>query len=89
MNYPLSVQGAVQGVSEGFTKKLEIQGVGSGRGGGQKADPAYWFRQVEIDAPEGIDFKCPDQTHIEISGVDKQLVGQVAANIRAVRKPEP
>ena len=44
---------------------------------------------VDIDAPEGIEFKCPDQTHIEVSGIDKQAVGQIAAEIRAVRKPEP
>ena len=44
---------------------------------------------VEVDAPEGITFAVPSPTRIEVSGADKQLVGQVAANIRAIRKPEP
>ena len=85
------VNNAVQGVSEGFTKKLEIVGVGfRAQLQGKKLVLNIGFcHTVEFDAPEGIDFKCPDQTTIEISGADRQAVGQMAAQIRAVRKPEP
>ena len=85
------VQNMVVGVSEGYTRKLEIVGVGYRAQ--LKAKPLIlsvgFCHTVDIDAPEGIEFKCPDQTHIEITGIDKQAVGQIAAEIRAVRKPEP
>ena len=86
-----NLQNIVQGVSEGFTKKLEIIGVGyRAQLQGKKLVLNIGFcHPVEIDAPEGITFTCPDNTHIEVTGVNKQQVGQVAANIRAVRKPEP
>ena len=80
----------VEGVANGFTRKLEIQGVGyRAQLQGKKLVLNVGFcHTVEIEAPTGIDFNCPDQTHIEVSGIDKQLVGQVAANIRAVRKKD-
>jgi large subunit ribosomal protein L6 len=85
------VANMVKGVSEGFSKKLEIIGVGyRAQLQGKKLVLNIGFcHPVEIEAPEGIDFNVPDQTHIEVSGVDKQRVGQTAAVIRAVRKPEP
>lgn len=85
------VNNAIVGVSEGYTKKLEIQGVGyRAQVQGSKLVLNIGFcHTVEIDAPEGISFACPDQTHIDVSGIDKQAVGETAAKIRAVRKPEP
>jgi len=85
------VANMVIGVSEGYVKKLEIQGVGyRAQLQGKKLVLNIGFcHTVEIEQPEGITFTCPDQTHIEVAGIDKQQVGQVAANIRAVRKPEP
>lgn len=81
----------VTGVSEGYTKSLEIQGVGyRAQLQGKKLVLSVGFcHTVDIEAPAGIDFVCPDANHINVTGIDKQLVGQVAANIRAVRKPEP
>ena len=85
------VQNMVVGVSEGYTKKLEIVGVGyrATLQGKKLVLNVGFCHSVDIEAPAGIEFKCPDQTHIEVSGVDKQVVGQIAAEIRAVRKPEP
>ncbi|MEZ0495784.1 50S ribosomal protein L6 [Sphingomonas sp. IW22] len=85
------VQNLVTGVSEGFTKKLLITGVGyraSTQGKTLKLQLGY-SHDVNFDIPEGIEIKTPDQTTIEISGIDKQKVGQVAAEIRRWRKPEP
>ncbi|MCP4572938.1 MAG: 50S ribosomal protein L6 [bacterium] len=81
----------VTGVTEGFTKKLEIVGVGyRANVKGKVLDLQLQFSHpVEYPIPEGITINCPDQNHIEVSGVDKQVVGQVAAEIRAYRKPEP
>ena len=81
----------VTGVTEGFTKKLEIVGVGyRANVKGKVLDLQLQFSHpVEYSIPEGISINCPDQTHIEVSGIDKQRVGQVAAEIRAYRKPEP
>ena len=81
----------VHGVTEGFEKQLEIIGVGYRAAvKGKVLDLQLQFSHpVEYPIPEGIAINCPDQTHIEVSGVDKQLVGQVAAEIRAYRKPEP
>ena len=73
-------------------KALEIVGVGyrAAAQGTSKLDMALGFSHpVVFEAPEGISFATPTQTRIEISGIDKQLVGQVAANIRKIRKPEP
>ena len=81
----------VLGVTEGFVKKLEIQGVGYRAAvKGKVLDLQLQFSHpVEYPIPEGITITCPDNTHIDVAGVDKQQVGQVAAEIRAYRKPEP
>jgi len=81
----------VVGVSEGFTKVLEIQGVGyraTLKGKGIELLVGF-SHSVEVDAPEGITFEVPEPTRIIVSGIDKEQVGQVAANIRRVRPPEP
>ena len=85
------VSNLVQGVTEGFTKTLEITGVGyraQSQGRKLKLQLGY-SHDVEVDVPEGLEVKTPDQTTIEISGIDKQAVGQFAAEIRQWRKPEP
>ena len=85
------VQNLVTGVTEGFTKKLLITGVGyraNAQGKKLKLQLGY-SHDVDLDVPEGIEIKTPDQTTVEISGIDKQLVGQVAAEIRSWRPPEP
>ncbi len=81
----------VVGVTEGFMKKLEIQGVGYRAAvKGKILDLQLQFSHpVEYPIPADIKIECPDATHINVSGVDKQRVGQVAAEIRAYRKPEP
>ena len=85
------VSNLVVGVSDGFTKVLEITGVGyraSVQGSNLKLQLGY-SHDVDFVIPEGITIKTPDQTTVEISGSDKQRVGQVAAEIRRWRKPEP
>ena len=85
------VQNLVTGVTEGFSKKLLITGVGyraASQGKVLKLQLGY-SHDVNFDIPEGIEIKTPDQTTVEISGIDKQKVGQVAAEIRRWRKPEP
>jgi large subunit ribosomal protein L6 len=85
------VQNLVTGVSEGFTKVLEITGVGyraQAQGRNLRLQLGY-SHDVNFPVPEGIDVKTPDANTIEISGIDKQKVGQVAAEIRRWRKPEP
>jgi large subunit ribosomal protein L6 len=85
------VANLVTGVSEGFTKTLEITGVGyraSVQGKNLKLQLGY-SHDVDFPIPDGITIKTPDQTTVEISGSDKQRVGQVAAEIRRWRKPEP
>lgn len=85
------VQNLVTGVTEGFTKKLLITGVGyraAAQGRKLKLQLGY-SHDVDIDVPEGIEVKTPDNTTVEISGADKQKVGQLAAEIRRWRKPEP
>jgi len=81
----------VLGVTEGFVKKLEIQGVGYRAAvKGKILDLQLQFSHpVEYPIAADIQIECPDNTHINVSGVDKQRVGQVAAEIRAFRKPEP
>jgi len=81
----------VKGVSEGFTKKLELVGVGyRAQAQGNTLKLALGFsHDIDFPVPEGIDIKCPQPTQIEISGIDKQQVGQVAAVIRSYRPPEP
>ena len=85
------VQNLVTGVTEGFSKVLEITGVGyraTAQGKTLKLQLGY-SHDVNFAVPEGIEIKTPDQTTVEISGIDKQKVGQVAAEIRRWRKPEP
>jgi large subunit ribosomal protein L6 len=81
----------VKGVTEGFVKQLEIQGVGYRAAvKGNVLDLQLQFSHpVEYPIPAGITITCPDATHIDVAGIDKQVVGQVAAEIRAYRKPEP
>ena len=85
------VSNLVEGVTEGFSKTLEISGVGyRAQAQGRKLKLQLGFsHDVDIDVPEGIDVKTPDQTTVIISGIDKQAVGQLAAEIRRWRKPEP
>ena len=85
------VQNLVDGVSEGFVKVLEITGVGyRAQAQGKKLKLQLGFsHDIDLDVPEGLTVNTPDQTTVEISGIDKQKVGQFAAEIREWRKPEP
>ena len=86
------VANMVTGVSAGFTRDLEIVGVGyrAVAQGPTKLELQLGFSHpVTVDAPEGITFEVPAPTRITVQGADKQLVGQVAADIRKIRKPEP
>ena len=86
------VNNMVVGVTDGFTKELEIIGVGYRA---EALTPTQlrlalgFSHPVLMEAPQGITFEVPTQTRIIVRGIDKEVVGQVAANIRAVRKPEP
>jgi len=85
------VQNLVTGVTEGYTKVLEITGVGyraAAQGRNLRLQLGY-SHDVNYPVPEGIEVKTPDANTVEISGIDKQQVGQVAAEIRRWRKPEP
>jgi len=81
----------VTGVSQGFAKKLTLVGVGyRAQAQGKKLNLSLGFSHpVEYEVPEGISIETPSQTEIVVTGIDKQKVGQVAANIRAYRPPEP
>ena len=81
----------VEGVTDGFEKRLEIQGVGYRAAlKGKKLEMALGYSHpVSIEPPEGIEFEVPQPTEIIVRGIDKQLVGEVAARIRRVRPPEP
>jgi large subunit ribosomal protein L6 len=86
------VANMVTGVSEGFVRELEIVGVGyrAAAAGPRHLDLQVGFSHpVAVDAPEGVEFEVPTPTRITVRGFDKQLVGQVAADIRKIRKPEP
>ncbi len=86
------VNNMVVGVTNGFAKELEIVGVGyrAAAQGPAKLELALGFSHpVSVDAPEGITFEVPVPTRIIVRGIDKEAVGQVAANIRKIRKPEP
>lgn len=85
------VNNIVIGVSEGYSKKLEIKGVGlRGNMQGKTLVMSLGFsHEVRYDVPEGVDVKMDGQTNIEVSGADKQQVGQVAAKIRGFKPPEP
>jgi len=81
---------AITGVSEGYVKELEIKGIGyRAKMQGDKIELSIGFSHpVIIEAPEGITLEVPEPTKIKVSGIDKQKVGQVAANIRAIRPPD-
>ena len=86
------VDNMVQGVTNGFSKELEIVGVGyrAEAQGPSAIKLALGFSHpVIVEAPEGITFEVPQATRVVVRGIDKEVVGQVAANIRAIRKPEP
>ena len=85
------VQNLVTGVTTGFSKKLVITGVGyraAAQGKNLKLQLGY-SHDVNFPVPEGVEVKTPDQNTVEISGIDKQAVGQFAAEVRRWRKPEP
>ena len=81
----------VVGVNEGFKKTLLIEGVGyrASLQGNKLVVAAGYSHLVEMEIPTGIKVECPTQTQIDITGYDKQLVGEFAANVRKIRKPEP
>lgn len=86
------ISNMVVGVSDGFSRELEIHGVGyrAMAQGSNRIELALGFSHpVHIEAPEGITFEVPAPNRIAVKGSDKELVGQVAANIRKLRKPEP
>ena len=85
------VHNIVVGVNEGYKKELEIKGVGyrANLQGKTLVLSLGFSHEVRYDVPEGVDVKMDGQTNIEISGIDKQQVGQVAAKIRGFKKPEP
>jgi large subunit ribosomal protein L6 len=86
------VNNMVIGVTAGYTKELEIVGVGyrATAQGPNKIELALGFSHpVHVEAPAGVTFEVPQPTRITVSGIDKEQVGQVAANIRKIRKPEP
>ena len=86
-----NVQNLVTGVTDGFSKVLEITGVGyraQAQGKNLKLQLGY-SHDVNVQVPEGLEVKTPDNTTVEISGIDRQKVGQLAAEIRRWRKPEP
>jgi large subunit ribosomal protein L6 len=82
---------AVQGVSTGFTRELDIVGIGyrADVKGKVATFTLGYSHPIEVLLPDGVDLKIDKQTHLVLSGYDKQMVGQVAANIRALRKPDP
>ncbi len=85
------IQNMVEGVSTGYEKKLEIHGVGYlGAIQNNVLQLRVGFaNEIQKPIPAGLEVTCPDQTHVVIRGIDKQKVGQFAAEVRAVRKPEP
>jgi large subunit ribosomal protein L6 len=86
------VANMVEGVVNGYSKTLEIQGVGfrvAAKGPSTLEFSLGFSHSVPFTAPEGIEFKLASPTQIEVSGIDKQMVGQVAANIRKLKPPEP
>lgn len=85
------VSNMIEGVSKGFEKRLEIQGVGYRAAvQGQKLTMSLGYSHpVEFDPPSGIQFKVEGNTNVTVSGIDKEIVGNVAAKVRAARPPEP
>ena len=89
--YRSLINNMVIGVSEGFSKELEIRGIGYrvAMENNKLVINVGYSHSVTVDPVDGIEFNITDNNFIKISGIDKQLVGQVAANIRSIRKPEP
>ena len=89
--YRALVSNMVVGVSQGYEKKLEIFGTGYlfAISGKVLQVRAGFANEIQKQIPEGLDVKCPDQQHVHIKGISKQLVGQFAADVRAIRKAEP
>lgn len=89
--YRALIASMVKGVSEGYTKALEVKGVGwkVAKQGNKLVMNVGFSHPVEYVEPAGIKIECPTQTEITVSGIDKAVVGQVAAELRAIRKPEP
>ena len=85
------IQNMVTGVTEGFEKRLQITGVGyRAKPAGKALELSLGFSHpVSVQAPEGIDFEVPQPTEVIVRGIDKQLVGEIAAQIRRHRPPEP
>lgn len=85
------IQNMVVGVTQGYEKRLELVGVGYVASVQEnRLDLRVGLaNELRKPIPEGLDVSCPDQQHIQIKGIDKQLVGQFAAEVRALRKPEP
>lgn len=85
------INNMVVGVTEGYKKTLELVGVGyrAALKGNSLEMTLGFSHPVHVDAPEGITFECPDTTTINVIGIDKQSVGQIAAEIRSLRPPEP
>ena len=85
------VANMVQGVTKGYEKTLEIRGVGYRAAlNGSAVELALGFsHSIKVDPPEGVTFEVPEQTVVIIKGIDKQKVGQVASDLRALRPPEP
>lgn len=81
----------VEGVTKGYERTLEIRGVGyrASKQGNKLVLNVGYSHPVEVEAPPGIEFEVPQPTQIIVRGIDKELVGEVAANVRAVRRPEP
>ena len=89
--YRALVNGMVTGVTSGFVKTLEVKGVGwkAAVQGNKLVLNVGFSHPVEVIAPDGIKFECPTLTEINVSGINKELVGQISANIRKIRLPEP
>ena len=89
--YRALLNGMVIGVTQGFVKALELKGVGwkAAVQGNKLVLNVGFSHPVEVIAPEGIKFECPSLTEVNVSGINKEVVGQTAADIRAIRKPEP
>ena len=89
--YRALLNGMVTGVTNGFVKTLEVKGVGwkAAVQGNKLVLNVGFSHPVEVIAPEGIKFECPTLTEVNVCGINKELVGQIAANIRKIRLPEP
>ncbi|MFW6170532.1 MAG: 50S ribosomal protein L6 [Planctomycetota bacterium] len=85
------IRNMIVGVKDGYEKRLEIQGVGyiASVDGGVLSLRVGFANEVDKKIPPGLEVTCPDQTHVVITGCDKQMVGQFAAEVRRIREPEP